>query len=158
MLNANSSLSHPSHLNQDAWLDQVLQYLVDVHSPGMLGDLSFDVIESRYSVRWALVHTFQALTSFSGIGHPLPWRAFRMEMGDLFNWTQAIGRRAFEAPHDPASQHRLPGFHLPGRYQRDLRQRSRKGRPQQSHTIISTLVSVWRGANNRLMPHHEAGR
>ena len=51
MLNTNSSLSHPSHLNQDAWLDQVLQYLVDVHSPGMLGDLSFDVIESRYSVR-----------------------------------------------------------------------------------------------------------
>jgi hypothetical protein len=59
-----------------------------------------------------------------------------MEMGDLFYRTQAIGRGAFEAPHDPPSQHRLPGFHLPGRYQRDLRQRSRKGRPfQQSHTI-----------------------
>ena len=58
-----------------------------------------------------------------------------MEMGDLFHWTQAIGRGAFEAPHDPPSQHRLLGFHLPGRYQRDLRQQSRKGRPQQSpHT------------------------
>jgi hypothetical protein len=70
-----------------------------------------------------------------------------MEMGDLFHWTQAIGRGALEAPHDPPSQHRLPGFHLPGRYQRDLRQRSRKGRLLQSHTIVSTLVSDWRGAN-----------
>ena len=58
-----------------------------------------------------------------------------MEMGDLFHWTQAIGRGAFKASHYPNSQHRLPGFHLPGRYQRDLRQRSRKGRVQQSHTI-----------------------
>ncbi len=70
-----------------------------------------------------------------------------MEMGDLFHWTQAIGRGPFEASHDPTSQHRLPGFHLPGRYQRDLRQRSRKGRPQQLHTIMSTLVSDWRWAN-----------
>lgn len=51
MLNNNSALSHQPILNQDAWLDQVLQYLVDVHSPGKMGDLSFDVIESRYSVR-----------------------------------------------------------------------------------------------------------
>lgn len=57
-----------------------------------------------------------------------------MEMGDLFHWTQAIGRGAFEASHDPNSQHRLPGLHLPGHYQRDLRRRSRKGRPQRTHT------------------------
>jgi hypothetical protein len=54
-----------------------------------------------------------------------------MEMGDIFHWTQAIGRCAFEAPYDTASQHRLPGGHLAGRNQRDLRQRSRKGRLQQ---------------------------
>ena len=71
-----------------------------------------------------------------------------MEMGDVFHWTQAIGSGAFEASHDPPSQHRLLGFHLTGRYQRDLRQWSRKGRPfYQSHTIMSTLVSDWRGAN-----------
>ena len=82
-----------------------------------------------------------------------------MEMGDLFHWTQAIGRGAFEAPYDPPSQHRLPGFHFIGRYQRDLRQRSRKGRLQpKSHTIMSTLVSDWRGANTPLMPYHGAGK
>jgi hypothetical protein len=83
-----------------------------------------------------------------------------MEMGDFFYWTQAIGRGPFEASHDAPSQHRLPGLHLPGRYQRDLRQRSRKGRLfQQSHTIMSTLVSDWRGANAPSCPiMHEAER
>jgi hypothetical protein len=82
-----------------------------------------------------------------------------MEMGDLFNWTQAIGSRAFEAPHDPPSQHRLPGLHLSGRYQRDLRQRSRKGRSfQQTHTITSTLVSDWRGANAPSCPIMRLGQ
>ena len=110
---------------------------MDVHSPRMMGDLSFDVIESRYSVRMICIGCiFQALTGISGSGHPLWWRGFPMEMGDLFHWTQAIGRRAFEAPHDPASQHRLLGFHLSGRYQRDLRQRSRKGRLQQTYTTM----------------------
>ena len=81
-----------------------------------------------------------------------------MEMGDIFHWTQAIGRCAFEAPYDTASQHRLPSGHLAGRNQRDLRQRSRKGRLQQIHTIMSTLVSVWRGANYCLMSYHGARR
>ncbi len=51
MLNNNSALSHLPHPNEDAWLDQVLQYLVDVHTPCIIGDLSFDVTDSRYSVR-----------------------------------------------------------------------------------------------------------
>jgi hypothetical protein len=146
-LNNNSASSHLPHPDEDAWLDQLLQYLVDVHTPHAMGDLSFDVIDSRYSVLGTrLVHLFRHSQVFSGSSHPLSWRGVRMEMGDLFRWTQAIGRGAFEAPCDPPSQHRLPGFHLPGRYQRDLRQRSRKGRLQQSHTIMSTLVSDWRGA------------
>jgi hypothetical protein len=73
---------------------------------------------------------FQALTSLAGSGHRLLRRLFQMEMGDFFHWAQAIGRGAFEASHDPASQHHLPGFHLTGRNQRDLRQRSRKGGSQ----------------------------
>ena len=51
MLNNNSALSHLPHPNEDAWLDQVLQYLLDMHTPRMMGDLSFDVMDSRYSVR-----------------------------------------------------------------------------------------------------------
>lgn len=51
MLNNSSALSHLPHPSEDAWLDQVLQYLVDVHTPLMMSDLSFDVIDSRYSVR-----------------------------------------------------------------------------------------------------------
>ena len=50
MLNNNSAQSHLPHLNDDAWLDQVLQYLVDVHTPLVMGDLSFEVVDSRYSV------------------------------------------------------------------------------------------------------------
>ena len=52
MLNINSAQSHLPHPTEDdAWLDQVLQYLVDVHTPRAMGDLSFDVmIDSRYSV------------------------------------------------------------------------------------------------------------
>ena len=136
MLNNNSALSHLPHPNEDAWLDQVLQYVVDVHTPRIVGDLSFDVIDSRYSVRVGLGALYGRSHAFSGSSHPFLWRGVRMEMGDLFYWAQAIGRRAFEASPDSSSQHRLPGFHLPGRYQRDLRQRSRKGRPPQSHTII----------------------
>ncbi|KAH9987328.1 hypothetical protein BJV74DRAFT_878371 [Russula compacta] len=45
----NSALNHLLHLEEDSWLYQALQYLVDVHSPGMMGDISFDVIDSRYS-------------------------------------------------------------------------------------------------------------
>jgi hypothetical protein len=136
MLNNNSAPRPLPHPNEDAWLDQVLQYLVDVHTPRQMGDLSFDVIDSRYSVSYMgvtrLVHLFRHSRVFSGSRHPLTWRGVRMEMGGLFHRTQAIGRGAFEAPHDAPSQHRLPGLHLTGRYQRDLRQRSRKGRPQQS--------------------------
>ena len=40
----------PRH-EEDSWLDQALQYLEDVHSLGVMGDLSFNVTESRYSVR-----------------------------------------------------------------------------------------------------------
>ena len=90
MLNANSSPDHPPQFGDDSWLDQVLQYLVDTHSPRVMGDLSFDVITSRYSVwcRWAFLRTFQALTFFfSGPSHPPPWRLFPMEMGDFFHWT-----------------------------------------------------------------------
>jgi hypothetical protein len=54
MLNNNSapSQSHLPHSDEDPWLDQVLQYLVDVHTPRVIGDLAFDVIDSRYSVLW----------------------------------------------------------------------------------------------------------
>jgi len=157
MLNTNSAPGHLPQAEEDSWLDQVLQLLVDVHSPSMVGDLSFDVVTSRYSVCELLLYLL-GTQGFAGPSHRPPWGFFQMEMGDLFHWTQAIGRCAFEAPHDPASQHRLPGVHLAGRNQRDLRQRSRKGRLQQSHTIMSTLVSVWRGANPRLMPYHGARR
>jgi hypothetical protein len=56
MLNASSAPSQLPESEKDSWLDQVLQLLVDMHSPGMMGALSFDVIQSRYSVWWALVH------------------------------------------------------------------------------------------------------
>lgn len=56
MLNSNSSPSQLPESEEDSWLDQVLQLLVDMHSPGMMGALSFDVIQSRYSVWWALVY------------------------------------------------------------------------------------------------------
>ena len=51
MLNNNSAQNHLPLPNEDAWLGQVLQYLVDMHTPRVIGDLSFDVIaDSRYSV------------------------------------------------------------------------------------------------------------
>jgi hypothetical protein len=63
MLNNDSAQSHLPHPNDDAWLDQVLQYLVDVHTPLVMGDLSFDVVDSRYSVLGRpLVQHFQELT------------------------------------------------------------------------------------------------
>jgi hypothetical protein len=56
MLNTNRAPSQLPESEEDSWLDQVLQLLVDMHSPGMMGALSFDVIQSRYSVWCALVH------------------------------------------------------------------------------------------------------
>ena len=50
MLNANSTSSYLSHSEQDSRLNQVLQYLVDAHSPDLMEGLSFDIIGSRYSV------------------------------------------------------------------------------------------------------------
>jgi hypothetical protein len=49
-LNPNSTASHLPDREQDSWLDQVLQYLMDAHSPHVMEGLSFDVVESRYSV------------------------------------------------------------------------------------------------------------
>jgi hypothetical protein len=54
-LNTNSAPGHLPESEEDSWLDQVLQFLVDTHSPGMMGALSFDVTQSRYSVWSALV-------------------------------------------------------------------------------------------------------
>ncbi|KAI0254954.1 hypothetical protein BJV78DRAFT_1120054 [Lactifluus subvellereus] len=49
MLNTNSTSSYLPHCEQDSWLNQVLQYLMDAHSPDVMEGLSFDVVESRYS-------------------------------------------------------------------------------------------------------------
>ncbi|KAH9960869.1 hypothetical protein BC827DRAFT_368369 [Russula dissimulans] len=48
-LNPNSAPSDPIYLEEDHWVDQALQYLVDAHAPSIMGELSFDVSESRYS-------------------------------------------------------------------------------------------------------------
>jgi hypothetical protein len=49
--NPNNSPTCLSRPEEDSWLDQALQYLEDVHSLGAIGDLSFTVTDSRYSVR-----------------------------------------------------------------------------------------------------------
>lgn len=49
--NPNSIPSYLSRPEEDSWLDQALQYLEDVHCLGAMGDLTFTVTESRYSVR-----------------------------------------------------------------------------------------------------------
>lgn len=67
MLNNNSAPSHLPHPNNDAWLDQVLQYLVDVHTLGVMGNLSFDVIDSRYS---------DLAIQFRGEGFEWRWETF----------------------------------------------------------------------------------
>ncbi|KAH9964366.1 hypothetical protein BGW80DRAFT_1179400, partial [Lactifluus volemus] len=48
-LNTNGTFNHLPYREHDSWLDQVLQYLVDAHSPDVIERLSFDVVESRYS-------------------------------------------------------------------------------------------------------------
>ncbi|KAI0049787.1 hypothetical protein FA95DRAFT_1488401, partial [Auriscalpium vulgare] len=48
-LNPDSASFSSSRSAEDEWLDQVLQYLSDVHSLGAFGDLSFELVESRYS-------------------------------------------------------------------------------------------------------------
>jgi len=94
MLKYNSTPSHLPHPNEDAWLDQVLQYLVDAHTPRMMGDLSFEVIDSRYSVTgWAFGATFQALT-----GHFRIWPYTFVERG-----SNGDGR---PFPSDPSSRQR----------------------------------------------------
>ncbi|KAI0280802.1 hypothetical protein BGY98DRAFT_293472 [Russula aff. rugulosa BPL654] len=69
MLNINSAQSHLPHPTEDdGWLDQVLQYLVDVHTPHAMGDLSFDVmIDSRYS---------DLAIQFRGEGFEWRWETF----------------------------------------------------------------------------------
>jgi hypothetical protein len=74
-----------------------------------------------------------------------------MEMGNVLYWSQAIGGCAFKASHNTTPQHRRPGLHYAARNQRNLRPRSREGRRQWSHTVPSNPVSVWRGANSRLV-------
>jgi hypothetical protein len=49
-LNTDSASNKLTYREQDSWLDQVLRYLVGTHSPNVMEDLSFDVVESRYSV------------------------------------------------------------------------------------------------------------
>ncbi|KAI0303729.1 hypothetical protein B0F90DRAFT_1317740 [Multifurca ochricompacta] len=49
MLNPSNALDYSSRPDDDNWLDQVLQYLTDVHSPSVISNLSFNVIDSRYS-------------------------------------------------------------------------------------------------------------
>ncbi|KAI0264391.1 hypothetical protein BC834DRAFT_993795 [Gloeopeniophorella convolvens] len=48
-LDPSMTAHHLTRLEEDDWLDQVLQSLMDVHSLGVMDDLSFDVVESRYS-------------------------------------------------------------------------------------------------------------
>ncbi|KAH9178147.1 hypothetical protein EDB89DRAFT_1148478 [Lactarius sanguifluus] len=47
--NPNSAPNQLSGPEEDSWLDQALQYLEDVHSLGVMGDLAFSVTESRFS-------------------------------------------------------------------------------------------------------------
>ncbi len=48
-------------------------------------------------------------------------------MGDIFHRAKTVRRRTLQTPNTAAFEHRLLGFHLAGRNQRDLPQRSRKG-------------------------------
>jgi hypothetical protein len=79
-LNNNSAPSHLPHPDEDAWLDQVLQYIVDVHTPRAIGDISFDVIDSRYSVLGTrLVQPFRHSQAFQDLaihfrGEAFEWR------------------------------------------------------------------------------------
>jgi hypothetical protein len=64
-LNTNGTFNYLPYREFDSWLDQVLQYLVDAHSPDVVEGLSFDVVESRYSVcRAFFFRTSHILTSF----------------------------------------------------------------------------------------------
>ena len=80
ILNDNSAPSHLPHPNEDAWLDQVLQYLVDVHTPSVMGNISFDVVDSRYSVTgYAFVALFRHSQAFQDLaihfrGEGFEWR------------------------------------------------------------------------------------
>ncbi|KAI0064747.1 hypothetical protein BV25DRAFT_1775557, partial [Artomyces pyxidatus] len=48
-LNPGSASFSSTSSAEDEWLDQVLQYLSDVHTLGAISDLAFEVVESRYS-------------------------------------------------------------------------------------------------------------
>ena len=155
MLNNNSALSHLPHPSEDAWLDQVLQYLVDVHTPRMMSDLSFDVMDSRYSVRGVGVWcTFQALTdfffqdlaiNFRGEGFEWRWETFSIgpkQSAEVLSKHLMIPilSTAYLAFISPDTISEISGADL---------EKVGLNIPTQ---IMSTLVSDWRGANP-LMPY-----
>ena len=87
-LNTNGTFNHLPYREYDSWLDQVLQYLVDAHSPDVIEGLSFDVVESRYSVCRAFF--------FSHVSCSYKLQDLAIDLrGDSFKWrweTSFIGR------------------------------------------------------------------
>jgi len=159
MLNANSAPSQLPESEEDSWLDQVLQLLADMHSPGMMGALSFDVIQSRYSV--------------SMVGSCAPSSLSRSPQdlaidlrGDSFIWRWETFSIGYKQSADVLSKHLmiplLSTAYLAAISPDAISEISgsdlEKVGFNKSHTIMSTLVSVWRGANYRLMPYHGARR
>ena len=152
MLNNSSALSRLPHPSEDAWLDQVLQYLVDVHTPFMMSDLSFDVIDSRYSVRGVVgvwytlsgahrLFFFQDLAiNFRGEGFEWRWETFSIgpkQSAEVLSKHLMIPilSTAYLAFTSPDTISEISGADL---------EKVGLNVPTQ---IMSTLVSDWRGAN-----------
>jgi hypothetical protein len=77
--------------NEDRWRESIFELLSEAHTIGGFAELSFEVVESKYSVRLPNISSI-LVSSSPCIGplHRARMRSFQMEMGNLFYWLSKL--------------------------------------------------------------------